>query len=403
MCFAQSEMPTKKETMHGLTQFCTESLQEVERLGLRRALREVDGMHPVEVYDGEKTFISFAGNDYLGLRHHPAVIRAGQQALYRYGAGAGASRLVTGNHPLYAPLEARLAALKGQTGALVFGSGYLTNFGTIAALMGEGDLILADKLVHACILDGAQLSGAELKRFRHNDTRHAETLLRQSRGSYRHALIVTEHIFSMDGDCAPIASLVALAREYDAWLMVDDAHGLVSAPAASEEGVDIWSGTLSKALGSYGGYIAAAAPVTDYILNNARSFIFSTGLPPAACATALAALEVLDAEPQRRERPLELAWRVTDAFRLPRVASAIVPIIVGGAKAAVELSKRLKGQGIIVSAIRPPTVPPQTARLRLTFSYAHTDQHVDALIDALKTALGEMNLTLKSGAAAEYA
>jgi 8-amino-7-oxononanoate synthase len=365
--------------MNPLDQFCNDQLAKIDEAQLRRRLRVSEDVSPVEIAMNGVNYLSFAGNDYLGLRHNPAVIAAGQAALAQCGAGAGASRLVTGNHPLYVPLETKLADMKGKQAALVFGSGYLANAGTIAALVGEGDLILADKLVHACVLDGAALSGAVLKRFAHNDTTHAHMLLERYRGEYRNVLIVTESVFSMDGDLAPLSELSTLAKQQNCWLMVDDAHGLFTKPSVA---VDIWMGTLSKAVGAYGGYIAASQTVVDFVINRARSFIFSTGLPAPVCASALAALNLVD--DARRERPLKLARMLTSALNLPEAQSAIVPIIVGSAQAALALSEKLKSQGIYITAIRPPTVPPNTARLRITFSAVHTEAQVERLIAALK-------------------
>ena len=356
-------------TMASLEQLCLDRLAALEAQNARRVLR-----------GPEAGLVSFASNDYLGLARHPEVIAAGQAALAAFGAGAGASRLAAGDHALYAPLEAQLARMKGQEAALVFGSGYLANLGTLTALMGEGDLILADKLAHACILDGARLSGATLKRFRHNDVAHAEALL-TGRGEYRNLLIVTEHIFSMDGDRAPLTELQALAQRYDGWLMVDDAHGLFDAPPIA---ADIWMGTLSKAAGAYGGYVTAGRAVIDWLLTNARPFVFSTGLPPATCASALAALQIAEREPERRSRPLQLARRLTDALGLPAAESAIVPIILGDSARALDAAAKLRAYGMQIIAIRPPTVPPNSARLRITFTAAHSDAEVDQLIAALK-------------------
>lgn len=353
--------------MATLPEFCATRLQVLEARHARRVLRAPS-----------QGLISFASNDYLGLSDHPEVLAA-QAAVVS--TGAGASRLVTGNHAHYAPLEAQLATMKGTKAALVFGSGYLANLGSIAALMGPRDLILADKLAHACILDGAQLSGATLKRFRHNDVAHAQALLDAHRGAYERTLIVTEHIFSMDGDKAPLAALKKLAILYDCWLMVDDAHGVFEHPPIE---ADLWMGTLSKAVGAYGGYVAAKREVVDYLATSARSFIFSTGLPPATCAAALAALNIIAREPARRVRPLVLAQRVTKALGLPDAQSAIVPVLLGSSEAALEASAVLQEKGLLAVAIRPPTVPPNTARLRLTFTAAHTDAEVDVLIAALK-------------------
>lgn len=393
--------------MADLNQHCDARLRALEDQQLRRALR-VSAHGPdsaVEITQDGRTFISFACNDYLGLRAHPEVVAAGQVALAQYGAGAGASRLVTGNHPLYAPLEAKLAMMKGTEAALVFGSGYLTNLGVIPALMSKGDVIFADKLVHACIIDAAQLSGARLIRFRHNDMVHLEALLKEHREESPNALIVTDHVFSMDGDIAPLAEIVALAEKYECWTMADDAHGLgipirhtpISKrlenlsrildvqPPVRKIPLDIWMGTLSKSAGGYGGYVCGSRKLIDYLLTSARSFVFSTGLPPAVCASALKALEVMEAEPARGQRALQLAQKVTAALDMPLAQSPIVPVMLGTAEASLAAADALKAQGILAVAIRPPTVPPGTARLRIALSSAHTDAQVEQLISALKS------------------
>ena len=370
--------------MASLNQHCANALKEAESQHLRRNLRVSThvGDSGVEIEQEGRRFVSFACNDYLGLRAHPAVIAAGQQALAQVGAGAGASRLVTGNHPLYAPLEAKLAAMKGAEAALVFGSGYLTNLGIIPALLGKGDVIFADKLVHACILDAAQLSGARLMRFKHNDMAHLAALLKEHRAESPNALIVTDHVFSMDGDIAPLAEIAALAELHDCWTMADDAHGLGIVPAAAK--MDIWMGTLSKAAGGYGGYVTGSHALIDFLVTKARSFVFSTGLPPAICASAVQALTVMEAEPARGARALMLAQHVTRSLGLADAQSAIVPIMLGTPEKALAASEALKQKGLLAVAIRPPTVPPGTARLRLAFSSAHSDAQVDALIAALK-------------------
>lgn len=370
--------------MPDLNEHCEKALTALEANGLRRTLRastRVSDSAVEMMHDGTK-YVSFACNDYLGLRGDARVMRAGQHAMQVHGTGAGASRLITGNHPLYAPLEQKLAAMKGAEAALVFGSGYLTNLGVIPALMNKADVIFADKLVHACIIDAAQLSGARLVRFAHNDMAHLEKLLKEHREDSTHALIVTDHVFSMDGDVAPLAEIAALGKKYDAWTMADDAHGLGLVPAAAT--LDIWMGTLSKAAGGYGGYVIGSQQLIDFLITAARSFVFSTGLPPALCASALTALEIIEAEPERGARSLALARRVTDALGLPTAQSAIVPIILGTPERAMAASDSLKAQGLLAVAIRPPTVPQGTARLRLAFSCHHTDAQVAQLIHALK-------------------
>lgn len=363
-----------------LNDILAERLERVEKSAQRRELTVQEHESGPYVTRGGVRYLHFSGNDYLGLRTHPAVVRAALDATEATGAGSGASRLVTGNHPYYPALEEALAEAKHTQAALVFGSGYLANSGTIAALMGEGDLILADRLIHACMLDGVRLSGAALKRFAHNDTAHLAALLAEHREKYTNCLILTESVFSMDGDRAPLADIHALAQVHDAWFMVDDAHGLgfvETIPA------DIVSGTLSKALGSYGGYVAGSGVLRDYLINHARSLIFSTGLPPAAVASAHAALMIMQAEPERAQSVIAKATRVSEALGLGMAQGPIIPYIVGESGAALEASRKLAAEGIWVQAIRPPTVPPATARLRITMTATHTDEEVECLIQAL--------------------
>ena len=367
--------------MSSLDSFATDKLALLEAGDLRRRLlptTRLAGAHAVR--DG-RTLISFSCNDYLGLSHDPRVLAAAQDALARYGAGAGASRLVTGSHPPLAALEERLAAHKGKAAALVFGSGYLANSGIAPALVGPGDLILIDELAHSCLFAGAKLSGAQTLRLRHNDPGHLETLLHAHRTGVARTLILTERVFSMDGDRAPLADVLALAERFDAWTLVDDAHGLgVVEPGAR---APLEMGTLSKTLGSYGGYLCASQPVIDLLTSRARSLVYTTGLPPACAAAALAALDIVESEPERAARPLALARRFTARLGLPEAQSPIVPVLVGEASAAMALSAALEAQGFLVVAIRPPTVAPGTARLRVAFSAAHEEAQVDRLADAL--------------------
>ncbi len=366
-----------------LEEHCRKEVKALAKADLARELKE-SLCEGVMVTQQGKEYLSFSGNDYLGLARHPEVVAAATEALARYGAGAGASRLVTGNHPLYAKLEAQIARMKKTDAALVFGSGYLANIGVIPSIIGRNDIIFADKLVHACLLDGSLLSGAaSLKRFRHNDYTHLESLLVEHRQNFENAIILVDHVYSMDGDIAPLGHLARLARDHGAWLMVDDAHGLGMIEPEPKTHVDIWMGTLSKSAGSYGGYIAAKKPVIELLVSRARSFMFSTGLPPSACAAAFAALEIISEEPKRCERPVLLATKVAEALNLQPTGSAILPIILGEAQNALDASEALKRRGILAVAIRPPAVPTGTARLRLSFSAEHTDAQVDRLIDAL--------------------
>ncbi len=367
--------------MSSLDSYAKAQLEDADSRAQRRTLAESAREHVNVVQNGTR-YVSFACNDYLGLAQHPEVIAAAQKALAEHGAGAAASRLVTGNHPAYAPLEKALAEYKSTEAAMVLGSGYMANIGIIPALVGKGDLIIADKLSHACILDGAKLSGATIKRFRHNDATHARVLLEEFRGAHKRLLIITEHIFSMDGDRAPLQKLADLAKDYDGWFMVDDAHGIGFFDKQAAP-VDVWMGTMSKALGGYGGYVCASQAVVDYLATSVRSFIFTTGLPPATCAAAEAALKIMQREPERAKRAHKHAERVARAMNLPVPDAAILPWVIGDEQAALNASASLKEQGMLAMAIRPPTVPPGTSRIRFAFSAEHTDAQVDALIDAL--------------------
>ncbi|WP_336485827.1 aminotransferase class I/II-fold pyridoxal phosphate-dependent enzyme [Methylobacterium nigriterrae] len=369
-----------------LESFARAKLAELDAGTLRRRLRPtLRGTGAVAERDGRR-LVSFSCNDYLGLANDPRVIAAAQAAAARYGAGAGGSRLVTGNHPLLAELEERLARHKGKEAALVFGSGYLANLGITPALVGPSDLVLADALSHSCLWAGARISGAEVVRFGHNDLADLGCLLDRHRGRHRRALILTERVFSMDGDRAPLPGILALAEEFDAWTLVDDAHGLGVVEAGARAPLEM--GTLSKSLGSYGGYVCASAAVIDLLTSRARSFVYTTGLPPASAAAALAALDILESEPERAARPLALARRLTARLGLEEAESAVVPVLVGEAGAALALSAALEERGFLVVAIRPPTVPAGTARLRIALSAAHDEAQVDALAEAVRDLRG---------------
>jgi 8-amino-7-oxononanoate synthase len=379
--------------MHSLDEFATAKLGELERSSLRRALVDTTRVTGIWLLRNGRRLLSFCCNDYLNLTHHPAVKEAAIEALRVYGVGAGASRFVTGNHPLFSELESRLARLKGMEAACVFGSGYLANLGIIPALVGPDDLVLIDELAHACLWAGARLARAAVVPFRHADASDVELLLSQLRHGHRRALIATDGVFSMDGDIAPLHGLAALAQRHDAWLMSDDAHGLgvVGGGRGSNfiEGmraeVPLQMGTLSKALGSYGGYICASAAVVDLIRNRARTVIYSTGLPPAIVAAAIAALDVIEREPGYAALPLAKAKAFARRAGLPEPASPIVPVLLGEAEAALKASRLLEDHGFLVVAIRPPTVPAGTARLRLTFTAQHPDDEVERLAEVMRT------------------
>ena len=374
--------------MDSLDAFACAALERLEAGALRRRLAPTERRGGAEVVRGGRRLISFSCNDYLGLAQDPRVKAAAIAATERYGAGAAASRLITGDYPLIGDLEARLAAYKGKAAALVFGSGYLANIGIPPALTGAGDLIVLDALSHACILAGAKLSAARALRYRHNDLQHLAEILQAERGAAGRCMIITERVFSMDGDRAPIAALSELATQHDAWLMVDDAHGLGVIEADASAPLEM--GTLSKSLGGYGGYLAASAPVIDFLKSRARSFVYTTALPPSCAGAALAALDILEREPERRARPLQLARRFAQAVGLPPAESSIVPVIVGEAERALALSRALEAEGFLVVAIRPPTVPPGRARLRITFSAAHADADVERLASVVLRLMGPL-------------
>jgi len=370
--------------MPSLDEFALQKLGALEQAHLRRTLVPTARFDDLWVERNGRRLLSFSCNDYLALGQHPSLKAAAIAAIERHGVGAGASRLVTGDHPLYAELEQRLARLKGTQAACVFGSGYLANAGIAPALVGRNDLILLDELAHSSLWTGARLSRAEVLSFRHNDTGHAADLLKQHRPSHQRALIVTEGVFSMDGDRAPLPKLAALAEAFDAWLMVDDAHDLDFAAAARAD-VPLRIGTLSKAIGAYGGYICASQPVIDLIRNRARTLVYSTGLPPAIVAAAIAALDLIEREPERLALPLAKAQAFTRTAGLPQAQSAIVPVLIGDAEAALAASRLLEAEGYLAVAIRPPTVPEGTARLRLSFSAAHPDAEIVRLAEIART------------------
>jgi 8-amino-7-oxononanoate synthase len=370
--------------MSSLDDFARHKLAALERAHLRRTLVPTDRRDNLWVERNGRKLLSFSCNDYLGLSQHPALKTAATAAIERYGVGAGASRLVTGDHPLYAELEARLARLKETEAACVFGSGYLANAGIAPALVGRDDLILIDELAHSSLWSGARLARAALHPFRHNDLDHIVDLLKQYRSRYHRALIITEGVFSMDGDRAPLPQLAALAHNANAWLMVDDAHDLDFGRAARAD-VPLRVGTLSKAVGGYGGYLCASQPVIDLVRNRARTLIYSTGLPPAIVAAAIAALELIEREPRLLARPLTKARAFTGGVGLPQAQSTIVPLVLGEASAALRASELLEEEGFLVVAIRPPTVPDKTARLRFSFSALHADSEIARLADVVRT------------------
>jgi len=346
---------------------------------------------------------NFCGNDYLGLKDHPEVLRAFTEAASKHGVGSGASHLVTGHGPEHEALEAELAAFTGRERALVFSTGYMANLGVIGALADQKSVIVSDKLNHASLIDAGRLCGGEVRRYRHADFTHAEELLAVSESPTR--LVVTDGVFSMDGDLAPLPELAAAAREHRAWLVVDDAHGLgvigKTGRGSCEHfglGVDdvpVLVGTFGKAFGTFGAFAAGDADLIEFLVQKSRTYTYTTALPPAVAAATRAALRVSERESWRREKVLALARRFRAAVATAGVkvglegvaagasATSIVPLILGEADRALSVSRQLEDKGFLVAAIRPPTVPAGTARLRITFSAAHEEAQVDALADAL--------------------
>jgi 8-amino-7-oxononanoate synthase len=380
--------------MDSLSRYAASKLAKLEAQSLRRRLAPTHRLDGLWVERAGRRLLSFSCNDYLNLSHHPAVKAAAGEALQTYGAGSGASRLVSGDHPLLSELEARLARLKGAEAACVFGSGYLANIALIPTFVGPGDLVVVDELAHACIWAGAQLSGAEVVAFRHNDVEHLRALLSEVRQRVGKVIVATDGVFSMDGDLAPLGELSSICLAYDAWLLSDDAHGVGVLANGRGSGalflgavIPLQMGTLSKAIGSYGAYVCASRAVVDLLKTRARPVVYSTAPPPASIAAALAALDIIEHDADLVAAPLANARAFTEALGLPEAQSAIVPVIIGESRAAVAASMALEDQGFLVVAIRPPTVPAGTARLRLAFSAGHLADQIAGLAREVQSML----------------
>ncbi len=374
------------------------ALADLERDDLLRVLRDHDsGAEPWLALDGDRRVLHLCSNGYLGLATHPEVVAAAVEATRRWGAGTGSARLVTGAQRAHRELEQELAAWKGTQDALLFSSGYLANLGVLGALAGRGDTIVSDELNHASIVDGCRLSRAEVRVYRHGDAEHAAALLADAPGR---RLLVTDGVFSMDGDLAPLPDLCDVAERHGAAVVVDDAHGSgvlgpdgrgTVAAQGCEDRVHALVATLSKSLGSQGGYVAGSTALVTWLRNRARSFVFDTSSAPAAVGAARAALRLARAEPWRRERALGHAQRLADGLRaagwdVPGTASPVVPVVVGSAGAALALMERLLDRDVLAVAIRPPTVPAGTARVRATTLATHTDEDIDHALRAFGTA-----------------
>ncbi len=374
----------KNEYQKELDALCSKNLYRSLRV-----LKEHEGTRAV--FEGRKILL-FCGNDYLGMSRHPRVIAAAHKAIDRYGVGARSARLIAGTTEAHARLEKKIAEFKNKEGALVFAAGFLANLGILTAFAGKEDIVIMDKLCHASLIDGARLSGAEMRVFPHKNYEKCEEILKKC--TARRKILVTENVFGMDGDRADLKEMTRLKKKYDALLIVDDAHGTgvfgKSGPGATSrfsKGIDVIMGTLSKAIGGLGGFVAADRILIDYLVNFARPFIFATALPPVLCEAAREAFCVIEEEPALLKRLWENIRKVHQGltglgFRLAKPESAIIPVMLGAEGKATEAFERLLAQGIFIPAVRYPTVPKGKARLRITVSAAHTDQDIVRLMKA---------------------
>lgn len=380
-------------------QFLSDELQAIEDAGLRRVLRSVESPQQVTVFSEGHSLINFSSNDYLGLAADESVVAAAKDAVELFGAGAGSARLISGSQKVIHQLESKVAEFKQTEAAISFSSGYAAAMGTVPALVGAGDVVVVDKLVHASLVDAARLSGAKLRVFNHNDLNDLECILKWAAAHGRNTLVISESVFSMDGDLAPVRDLVKLKDQHGAWLMLDEAHatglyGEGRRGVAEEMGVagdvEIQMGTLGKAMGAAGGYICGSQNLVDFLMNRARSFMFSTAPVPAQAAAGCRAIEITQSDEGERLRTR--LWANVDAlknglirqgWKLPVVRSAILPLMIGDEFEAVALSARLREAGVWVPAVRYPTVARGQARLRITVSSAHEPAHLDALLLAL--------------------
>lgn len=380
-------------------QYLHGELKTIDEAGLLRSLRRIETPQQVDVHSGDRKLINFSSNDYLGLAAHDSLRVAAQAGVETLGAGAGSARLISGSQTIAHELEAALATFKQTEAALSFSSGYAAALGAVPALIGQGDVVIIDKLVHACLVDAVRLSGAKLRVFKHNDLADLENILQWSSGRDGNTLIITESVFSMDGDLAPVRDLVQLKNRYGAWLMLDEAHatGLygegrrgIAEEMDVADGVEVQLGTLGKALGAAGGYICGSQALIDLLVNRARSFIFSTAPVPAQLSAAKRGVELVQSNEGEALRTR--LWANVDAlkngliqqgWKLPVMRSAILPLMISDEREALAMAERLREAGVWVPAVRYPAVARGAARLRVTVSAAHQPKHLDALLDAL--------------------
>ncbi|MGR8978928.1 MAG: 8-amino-7-oxononanoate synthase [Gammaproteobacteria bacterium] len=378
-----------------------DTLEVIKKQGLYRSRRLSSSPQGIHLEIDGKQVLNFCSNDYLGLSNHPDVVNAFKRGADRYGVGSGSAHLICGHCTAHHALESELAGFTGRDRALLFSTGYMANLGVISALTGRGDAVFEDRLNHASLIDGGLLSGAKFKRFRHGDIDHLEDCLTSAKGN---KLIATDGVFSMDGDLALLNELSASARRHRAWLMVDDAHGfgvigkkgggVLELFGLTQNDVPILMGTLGKGLGTFGAFVSGSHDLIEMLIQRARTYIFTTALPPAIAEATRTSLKMAIEESWRRDRLLSLVRRFRKGaeelgFPLPSSSTPIQPIIIGDSHKAAAVSNALFERGFLVSAIRPPTVPPGSARLRVTFSALHEERHIDRLLDALDRLIGQ--------------
>lgn len=386
--------------MHDPLEWIKEELSQIHDKKLFRLLTELEtGQSPEVIIDG-KSYVLLGSNSYLGLSVDPKVVEAAKVALENYGTGSGGSRLVSGSSNLHRELEERIARFKNTEAAILFSSGYLANIGTISALVGSDDIIYSDELNHASIIDGARLSRATVRIYKHLDLNHLQELLEADKHKKCKKLIITDSVFSMDGDLISLPEFVEISERYECILMVDEAHatGVLGERGSGatehfgvEDRVPVVMGTLSKAIGSLGGYIAGSQELIDYIRNKVRSYIFDTSLPPASVAASIAAINIIENEPERREHLRNLVTQFKSGIEetglkiLPS-HSAIIPVLIGEAEPALNFARALREYGVFTPAVRPPSVPQGMCRIRVTIMAKHSEEHINTALSAFNAA-----------------
>lgn len=377
--------------------FLEERLESLKKAGLYRTLKSLRGPQSATTIIDEKRVLQFSSNNYLGLADHPRLKAAAQEAIDSCGSGSGASRLICGNLELNEKLEGKIAKLKKKENALLFNTGYMANIGIISTLMGEEDVIFSDEFNHASIIDGCMMSKAQVRVYPHKDMDALEDLLKESK-QFKHRLIVTDGIFSMDGDIVSLPELVSLAKKYECMLMVDDAHatGVLGANGGGtgehfslEDEIDISMGTFGKALGGFGAFVAGSHVLREFLINRARPFIFTTGLPPAVIASGIAALELLEVEPEIRAKLWENVGFFKNGikelgFDILNSETQIIPVLVGDASLTMQMGEMLLKEGVFIQGIRPPAVPQGSSRLRITIMATHTKGELEFTLESLE-------------------